>query len=95
MSIENELQKTLAIEDPVERATVLHKKMLPYVAEIRRQIIEARALSIKESCDFGGSDGNGFSYSEMADTLAVSKPLIQQMVALARKIIAGGRAPLE
>jgi DNA-binding transcriptional regulator YdaS (Cro superfamily) len=31
----------------------------------------------------------------MADTLGVSKPLIQQMVALARKIIAGGRAPLE
>lgn len=95
MSIENELQKTLAIVDPVERATVLHKKMLPYVAEIRRQIIEARALSIKESCDFGGADADGFSYSEMADTLGVSKPLIQQMVALARKIIAGGRAPLE
>ena len=79
----------------MRRLIDLHKKMLPYVAEIRRQIIEARALSIKESCDFGGIDGNGFSYSEMADTLAVSKPLIQQMVALARKIIAGGRAPLE
>lgn len=95
MSIEQELQKALSIADPVERATVLHKKMLPYVAEIRRQIIEARALSIKEACDFGGKDGDGFSYSEMADTLNVSKPLIQQMVALARKIIAGGRAPLE
>lgn len=95
MSIEQELSAVLAIEDPVERATQLHKKMLPKVAEIRRQIIEARALSIKESCDFGGEDGSGFSYSQMADTLDVSKPLIQQMVALARKIIAGGRAPLE
>lgn len=95
MSIEQEIQKTLAIQDPIERATVLHKRLLPQVAEIRRQIIEARALSIKESCDFGGNDGEGFSYSQMADTLGVSKPLIQQMVALARKIIAGGRAPLE
>lgn len=95
MTIEQELQRVLSVEDPIERATLLHKKMLPYVAEIRRQIIEARALSIKESCDFGGPDGDGFSYSEMADTLSVSKPLIQQMVALARKIIAGGRAPLE
>jgi predicted DNA-binding protein (UPF0251 family) len=94
MSIEQELQRVMSIEDPVERATILHKKMIPYVAEIRRQI-EARALSIKESCEFGGIDGEGFSYSEMADRLSVSKPLIQQMVALARKIIAGGRAPLD
>ena len=48
MTIEQELQRVLSVEDPIERATLLHKKMLPYVAEIRRQIIEARALSIKE-----------------------------------------------
>lgn len=95
MSIEQELKRVMSIEDPVERATLLHTKMIPYVAEIRRQIIEARALSIKESCEFGGPDAEGFSYSEMADRLGVSKPLIQQMVALARKIIAGGRAPLD
>jgi DNA-binding transcriptional regulator YdaS (Cro superfamily) len=69
--------------------------MIPQVAEIRRQIIEARALAIKESCEFGGTDADGLSYSQIADMLGVSKPLVQQMVALARKIIAGGRAPLE
>jgi DNA-directed RNA polymerase specialized sigma24 family protein len=52
-------------------------------------------LAIKESCEFGGPDAEGLSYSQIAEELAVSKPLIQQMVALARKIIAGGRAPLE
>lgn len=93
--IESRLKEVLSIEDPVERATVLHSEMLPAVAEIRRAIIEARALAIKESCDFGGADAEGLSYSEIADKLNVSKPLIQQMVALARKIIAGGRAPLE
>jgi len=93
--IEARLKQVMAIEDPVERAMVLHSEMLPAVAEVRRNIIEARALAIKESCDFGGDDAEGLSYSEIADKLNVSKPLIQQMVALARKIIAGGRAPLE
>jgi DNA-directed RNA polymerase specialized sigma24 family protein len=93
--IEAELKNVLKIEDPVERAKQLHAEMLYKVAEIRRQIIEARALAIKESCEFGGVDADGLSYSEIAQELGVSKPLIQQMVALARKIIAGGRAPLE
>lgn len=93
--IESRLKEVLSIEDPVQRALVLHTEMLPAVAEMRRNIIEARALAIKESCDFGGADAEGLSYSEIADKLNVSKPLIQQMVALARKIIAGGRAPLE
>jgi DNA-directed RNA polymerase specialized sigma24 family protein len=93
--IEAELKNVLKIEDPVERAKQLHTEMLYKVSEIRRQIIEARALAIKESCEFGGVDADGLSYSEIAQELGVSKPLIQQMVALARKIIAGGRAPLE
>lgn len=93
--IESRLQEVLKIEDPVKRSIALHNEMLPAVAEIRRGIIEARALAIKESCEFGGPDAEGLSYSEIAEELLVSKPLIQQMVALARKIIAGGRAPLE
>lgn len=93
--IENELKQALAIDDPVKRAEILHARLLPMVTEIRRQIIEARALAIKESCDFGGVDAEGLSYSQMATRLGVSKPLIQQMVALARKIVAGGRLPIE
>ena len=93
--IESRLQEVLKIDDPVKRSITLHNEMLPAVAEIRRSIIEARALAIKESCEFGGPDAEGLSYSQIAEELAVSKPLIQQMVALARKIIAGGRAPLE
>ena len=93
--IESSLKEILSITDPVKRAELLHSQMIPQVAEIRRQIIEARALAIKESCEFGGHDADGLSYSQIADLLGVSKPLVQQMVALARKIIAGGRAPLE
>jgi len=93
--IESKIKEVQKISDPVERARVLHYELLPGVAEIRRNIIELRALAIKESCEFGGMDGDGLSYSAMAGELTVSKPLIQQMVALARKIIAGGRAPLE
>jgi predicted DNA-binding protein (UPF0251 family) len=93
--IESRLKEVLSEADPVVRAKRLHSEMLPAVAEVRRQIIEARALAIKESCEFGGSDADGLSYFEIAEELGVSKPLIQQMVALARKIIAGGRAPLE
>jgi len=93
--IEDKLKDTKKVTDPVERAKILHFELLPYVVELRRSIIESRALAIKESCEFGGEDSEGLSYSEMAGELGVSKPLIQQMVALARKIIAGGRAPLE
>jgi len=93
--IEAKLKETLKEVDPVKRAKKLHAEMLPEVAEVRRKIIEARALAIKESCEFGGPDKDGLSYFEIAEELNVSKPLIQQMVALARKIIAGGRAPLE
>jgi hypothetical protein len=93
--IEDKLRQIQKITDPVERARVLHYELLPGVAEIRRNIIELRALAIKESCEFGGVDGDGLSYSAMAGELTVSKPLIQQMVALARKIIAGDRSGLE
>lgn len=93
--IEAKIKQVQEITDPVERARVLHYELLPGVAELRRSIIELRALAIKESCEFGGTDGDGLSYSTMAGELSVSKPLIQQMVALARKIVAGGRAPLE
>ena len=93
--IEEKLKQIQKITDPVERALVLHYELLPGVAEIRRNIIELRALAIKESCEFGGTDGDGLSYSAMAGELTVSKPLIQQMVALARKIIAGDRSGLE
>lgn len=93
--IEDKLKQIQKITDPVERARVLHYELLPGVAEIRRNIIELRALAIKESCEFGGTDGEGLSYSAMAGELTVSKPLIQQMVALARKIIAGDRSELE
>ena len=93
--IEDNLADVLKISDPVLRSKKLHCEMLPAVSEIRRQIIEARALAIKESCEFGGADFSGLSYSEIAGELNVSKPLIQQMVALGRKIIAGGRAPFE
>lgn len=95
MGIEERLKQAAAVSDPVTRARILHLELLPQIAEVRRSIIEQRALAIKESCEFGGRDGDGLSYSEMAGELSVSKPLIQQMVALARKIIAGGRAPLE
>lgn len=93
--IEDKLKQIQKMTDPVERARVLHYELLPGVAEIRRNIIELRALAIKESCEFGGTDGDGLSYSAMAGELTVSKPLIQQMVALARKIIAGDRSGLE
>jgi hypothetical protein len=93
--IEDKLKQIQKMTDPVERARVLHYELLPGVAEIRRNIIELRALAIKESCEFGGTDGDGLSYSAMAGELTVSKPLIQQMVALARKIIAGDRSELE
>jgi hypothetical protein len=93
--IEDKLKQIQKMTDPVERARVLHYELLPGVAEIRRNIIELRALAIKESCEFGGADGDGLSYSAMAGELTVSKPLIQQMVALARKIIAGDRSELE
>ena len=93
--IEEKLKQIQKMTDPVERARVLHYELLPGVAEIRRNIIELRALAIKESCEFGGTDGDGLSYSAMAGELTVSKPLIQQMVALARKIIAGDRSGLE
>lgn len=93
--IESTLKEVLRVSDPVKRAELLHNEMLPMVSEIRRQIIEARALAIKESCEFGGPEGEGLSYSQVADHLGVSKPLVQQMVALGRKILAGGRAPLE
>ena len=40
---------------------------------------------MKEACEFGAG-GDGVTYSQVANELGVSKPLIQQMVALAREI---------
>ena len=72
-------------EDPLERARILNEKVLPAMAEVRQGVIKDRALSGKEACDFGDG-GGGLTYSQVAGELGVSKPLIQQMVALAREI---------
>ena len=71
--------------DPLERARILNEKVLPGIAEVRQGVIKERALSVKEACDFGNG-GGGLTYSQVAGELSVSKPLIQQMVALAREI---------
>jgi hypothetical protein len=71
--------------DPMERARLLNEQVLPAVAAFRRTAIAERALSVKEACDFG-NDGSGFTYSQIAREMGVSKPLVQQMVALARSI---------
>ena len=52
---------------------------------ISQKVIAQRALSVKEACDFGNG-GDGLTYSQVAMSLAVSKPLVQQMVSLAREI---------
>ena len=85
MSVERLLQDALESEDPLERARILNNEVLPAVAELRQSIIKERALSVKEACDFGNG-GDGFTYSEVANAMTVSKPLVQQMVALAREI---------
>jgi len=85
MSVERLLQVALESEDPLERARILNNEVLPAVAELRQSIIKERALSVKEACDFGNG-GDGFTYSEVANAMTVSKPLVQQMVALAREI---------
>ena len=79
------LSQSLATEDPLERARILNEDVLPAVTEFRQTIIKQRALSVKEACDFGAG-GDGLTYSQVANELGVSKPLIQQMVALAREI---------
>ena len=85
MSVERLLQVALESEDPLERARILNNEVLPAVADLRQSIIKERALSVKEACDFGNG-GDGFTYSEVANAMTVSKPLVQQMVALAREI---------
>ena len=85
MSVERLLQDALESEDPLERARILNNEVLPAVAELRQAIIKERALSVKEACDFGNG-GDGVTYSEVATAMTVSKPLVQQMVALAREI---------
>ena len=85
MSVERLLHDALESDDPLERARILNNEVLPAVAELRQSIIKERALSVKEACDFGNG-GDGFTYSEVANAMTVSKPLVQQMVALAREI---------
>ena len=85
MSVERLLHDALESADPLERAHILNNEVLPAVAELRQSIIKERALSVKEACDFGNG-GDGFTYSEIATAMTVSKPLVQQMVALAREI---------
>lgn len=79
------LSEAEEMEDPLERARILNEKVLPAMAEVRQGVIKQRALSVKEACDFGDG-GGGLTYSQVASELGVSKPLIQQMVALAREI---------
>ena len=79
------LSEAEGAEDPLERARILNEKVLPAMAALRQGVIKQRALSVKEACDFGDG-GGGLTYSQVASELGVSKPLIQQMVALAREI---------
>ena len=79
------LSEAEGTEDPLERARILNEKVLPAMAQVRQGVIKQRALSVKEACDFGDG-GGGLTYSQVASELGVSKPLIQQMVALAREI---------
>ncbi|MBD02937.1 MAG: hypothetical protein CME24_01160 [Gemmatimonadetes bacterium] len=79
------LSEAEGTEDPLERARILNEKVLPAMAALRQGVIKQRALSVKEACDFGDG-GGGLTYSQVASELGVSKPLIQQMVALAREI---------
>jgi hypothetical protein len=85
MNVQEILKEALDTTDPLERARVLNEDVLPAVVELRQAVIKQRALSVKEACDFG-NDGVGLTYSQVASELGVSKPLIQQMVALAREI---------
>lgn len=85
MSVEGLMEDALDSDDPLERARLLNEEVLPAVTALRQSIITQRALSVKEACDFGNG-GDGFTYSQVANTLGVSKPLVQQMVALAREI---------
>ena len=85
MKVQDLLDKALEQEDPLERARVLNEQVLPAIAELKQLVIKQRALYVKEACDFGNS-GEGLTYSQVAGELGVSKPLIQQMVALAREI---------
>ena len=79
------LSEAEGTEDRLERARILNEKVLPAMAALRQGVIKQRALSVKEACDFGDG-GGGLTYSQVASELGVSKPLIQQMVALAREI---------
>jgi|TARA_R110002110_G_scaffold257282_1_gene473237 hypothetical protein len=83
--VQSGLIEAEGMEDPLERARVLNEKVLPAMAAARQGVIKERALSVKEACDFGDG-GGGLTYSQVAGELGVSKPLIQQMVALAREI---------
>lgn len=83
--VQSGLIEAEGMEDPLERARVLNEKVLPAMAAARQGVIKDRALSVKEACDFGDG-GGGLTYSQVAGELGVSKPLIQQMVALAREI---------
>jgi hypothetical protein len=83
--VQSGLMEAEGMEDPLERARVLNEKVLPAMAAARQGVIKDRALSVKEACDFGDG-GGGLTYSQVAGELGVSKPLIQQMVALAREI---------
>jgi hypothetical protein len=83
--VQSGLLEAEGMEDPLERARVLNEKVLPAMAAARQGVIKERALSVKEACDFGDG-GGGLTYSQVAGELGVSKPLIQQMVALAREI---------
>ena len=83
--VQSGLMEAEGMEDPLERARVLNEKVLPAMAAARQGVIKERALSVKEACDFGDG-GGGLTYSQVAGELGVSKPLIQQMVALAREI---------
>ena len=85
MKVQDLIERAMEEQDPLERARLLNDQVLPAIADLKKSVITQRALSVKEACDFG-NQGDGLTYSQVANELGVSKPLIQQMVALARQI---------
>lgn len=73
-TVEQMLLDATQIEDPVDRARVLHRDVLPAADSLRRQVIRSRARSVAKA-------KRGHSYSALANELGCSKPLIQQLAA--------------
>ena len=73
-TVEEMLLTAAQIEDPVERARLLHSTVLPAADALRRQVIRNRARAVAQA-------KRRNSYSTLAGILGCSKPLIQQLAA--------------